>query len=73
MQHGLMVLCCTDGNAGSSKGTKSVKYTLQELQGKTNKALMVRALQLSMCCSAKHPISQHQQQAALSVIARLPC
>lgn len=42
MQHGSMVLCCTDGNAGSSRSTKSVKYTLQELQGKTNKALMVR-------------------------------
>lgn len=29
-----------DGDAGSSRGAKGEKYTLQELQGKTNKALM---------------------------------
>ena len=37
-----MVYCCSDGEAGSSRGPKAEKFTLQELQGKTNKALMVR-------------------------------
>ena len=32
-----------DGDVGSSRGAKGEKYTLQELQGKTNKALMVGA------------------------------
>ncbi len=32
-----------DGDVGSSRGAKGEKFTLQELQGKTNKALMVGA------------------------------
>ena len=31
-----------DGDVGSSKGAKAETFTLQELQGKTNKALMVK-------------------------------
>ena len=38
----LMVCYCSDGEAGNSRGPKAEKFTLQELQGKTNKALMVR-------------------------------
>ena len=38
----LMVCYCSDGEAGSSRGSKAEKFTLQELQGRTNKALMVR-------------------------------
>lgn len=50
----LNLFCCSDGEAGSSRGIKCEQFTMQELQGKTNKALMVRysinILMLSTCC-----------------------